>query len=212
MKKEYALAVLFFGSAWGAFEAVLGGMLHTATVRHASIPLAVIALIILTIARVYFPKAGSSTMIASCAMLFKLANTPFFGCHLLGIFMLGLSYDLIASAVSYDPLRNRFKPWNNALFGLATTYLGFASFALLITYVFRYPHWSEGWPKVLYHVGVAGTAAAVANAVMVPVTVLVVDRLKTRGFALLEFRSRFAVTAASLITATLWIAGATLSF
>ncbi len=91
------LGILFFSALWGASEAGLGGVLYRAHIPHSSVPLTIIAFVILSIARVYFPQKGSSTLIGSVAMLYKFLNTPFFGCHLLAIFLLGVSYDLVFS-------------------------------------------------------------------------------------------------------------------
>ncbi len=89
------LGILFFSALWGASEAGLGGVLYRAHVPHSSVPLTIIAFVILSIARIYFPQKGSSTLIGSVAMLYKFLNTPFFACHLLAIFLLGVSYDLV---------------------------------------------------------------------------------------------------------------------
>ena len=89
MRKQTVLLILFFGSLWGVVEAGLGEVLHRTETPHAAVPLGMAAFLILTVARVYCPTAGSSTLIASCAMLFKFTNAPFFGCHLLGIVSLG---------------------------------------------------------------------------------------------------------------------------
>ena len=51
MKREYILGVLFLGGVWGISEAVLGGALYAGQVPHASVPLTVVGLVVLTIAR-----------------------------------------------------------------------------------------------------------------------------------------------------------------
>ncbi len=94
MKKECVLGILFFSGLWGISEAALGGALYGAHVSYASVPLMVIGLVILTFAGVYFPTVGMATAIAACAMLYKFLNEPFFACHLLGILLIGICYDL----------------------------------------------------------------------------------------------------------------------
>jgi len=207
MRKQDALFILFFGTLWGAVEAILGGALYQADVPHASVPVTIIGFCILTVARFYFPRPGSSTLIASCAMLYKFFNSPFFACHLLGIFLLGLSYDLVYS---------RFKVRGHvptAAAAVAATYLGYALFAVLITYVFRYSYWADvGLPKVLRYIGVSGTMAAAGNAVLVPLAALAARDLRTRAAGLSAFRARLAVGGASLLTAALWVLCVTVSF
>ena len=199
MKKGYFLGILFFSALWGASEAVLGGIFYRAHLPHASVPLTVIAFIILSIARVYLPQKGSSTLIASIAMLYKFVNTPFFACHLLAIFCLGLSFDLVFGF-------SRFK--NKAVSGLIATYLGYIIFALTITYVFRYRYWiAEGISKIVRHVGISGTMASVANAVLVPYAFSLGKILKERTTNLFKLKPAFAGGSLLLITAGLWIMG-----
>lgn len=215
MKKNYLLWVLFLGALWGTSEAGLGGILYRAHIPHASVPLTIIAFIILSFARSYLPQKGSATLIASVAMLFKFLNTPFFACHLLAIFLLGVSYDLAFSFFDarvgmLTPARSgKFDfPYikNKALFGLAATYLGYILFALIITYVFRYHYWTaEGLPKILRYVGISGTMASLGNAIFVPVSLYLSRTLK--GKAGTQLKTGLLTASVSLITAGLWILG-----
>src|SRR4030042_3772240 len=129
VKREYILGVLFFGGVWGLSEAVLGNALYAAGVPYASVPLTAIALAVLTLTRLYFPRAGTATLVAACAILYKFLNSPFFGCHLLGILMTGACYDLV-----FNVLKVRVK----SLGAAATVYLSYAAFAVMITYLLRY--------------------------------------------------------------------------
>ena len=170
MKKEYILAVLFFSGLWGACEAVMGGVLYRANIPYASVPLTAVGFVILTFASVYFPQKGTATLIASFAMLYKLLNAPFFACHLLGIVVMGASYDLFFSVL---------KPRTRWLSAVAATYLNYAVFAVMITYVFRYSHWVQGGlPNVVRHIGLGGSVAALACAVLVPLSYRLAERLK----------------------------------
>jgi len=204
MRKQYVLGILFFGSLWGAVEAVLGGALYRAQVPDASVPLTIIGFCILAVARTYFPQAGSATLIASCSMLYKFANNPFFACHLLGIFLLGLSYDLVYS---------RFRLKSGALSAAVAAYLGYALFALLITYVFRYSYWAEkGLPNVLRYVGVAGTMAAAGSALLVPAVTGLAYAFKARTSARPQYHIGLATGGVSFVTVVLWVLCLTVSF
>ena len=180
MRKQYVLGLLFFAGVWGISEAALGGALYAAGVPHASVPLTVVALVILTLARSCLPLRGSGTLIAACAMLYKFLNSPFFGCHLLGILLTGVCYDLM-----FDLLKVHSKAFGAA----AATYLSYAVFAVTITYVFRYEYWVQGgFSKVLGHIAIGGSMAALVSAGVVPLAARLGDTLK----------SRFAVPFASL--------------
>jgi hypothetical protein len=190
VKREYLLGVLFFGGVWGLAEAVLGGALYAGRVPYASVPLTVVGLAVLTLARSYLPRRGTGTLIAACAMLYKFLNSPFFGCHLLGILLTGVCYDLV-----FDVLKIRAK----SLAAATVVYLSYAAFAVMITYLLRYSHWVQGGLiKVLGHIFIEGSIAALACAGLVPWIAPLGERLKsyawhgTRG--LVPHPAGFALT------------------
>ncbi len=196
MKREYILGVLFFGGVWGISEAVLGGALYASNVPYASVPLTVVGLAVLTIARSYFPQKGTATLVAACAMLYKFLNSPFFGCHLLGILITGACYDLV-----FDVLKIKLKSLAAAL----VTYLSYAAFALMITYLFRYDHWVQGGlAQVLRHIFVGGSMAALACACTIPLVARLGESLKSRSampFGLLRYPIPGGISA---LTLALW--------
>lgn len=197
MKKEHIFAVLFFGGLWGISEAVLGGALYSANVPYASVPLTVIGFIVMTIARTYFPQKGTATLIAACAMLYKFLNVPFFGCHLLGIFMTGLWYDLFFSV---------FKIKNRSLSAVTAVYLSYASFALMITYVFRYEHWVQaGFAEVLRHIGISGSMAALGCAVLVPASIRFAEMVKANYVRPFNLRLQLVPGGMLALTIGLWL-------
>jgi hypothetical protein len=193
VKREYILGALFFGGVWGISEAVLGGVLYASNVPYASVPLTVVGLAVLTVARSYFPQRGTATLVAACAMLYKFLNSPFFGCHLLGILITGACYDL-----AFGVLKIRLKSLGAAL----ATYLSYAAFAVMITYLFQYDHWVQGGlAKVLGHIFIAGSIAALACASVVPLSARFAERLKSYSpvpFGLLRFPIPGGVSAVTL--------------
>ncbi|MFA9452394.1 MAG: hypothetical protein ACERK6_00640 [Candidatus Aminicenantaceae bacterium] len=159
--------LLLFGSIWGLSEVAGGGIMYAIKVPYASIFLAAWALFILAVARGFVNKPGSSTVIGAVATLFKLVNASPFICHLLGIFMLGLAFDIAASILGRSERRFTFR---NMLTGVFSAYGGYAFFALSITYLIRYDSWVlGGWPKVANHMFVSGSIAALVAAVLVPI-------------------------------------------
>jgi len=197
MKKEHILGVLFFGGLWGISEAVLGGTLYRADMLYASVPLTIIGFIVMTIAKVYFPQKGTATLIAACAMLYKFLNVPFFACHLLGILLMGICYDLFFSV---------FKIKSRSLSATAATYLSYALFALLITYVFRYEHWVQGgFTEVLRHIGISGSMAAIGCAVLVPSFFHLAELLKVNFVRPFNLRLQLVPGGVLAITIGLWV-------
>ena len=197
MKKEHILGILFFGGLWGISEAVLGGALYRADLPYASVPLTIIGFIVMSTAKVYFPQKGTATLIAACAMLYKFLNVPFFACHLLGILLMGLCYDLFFSL---------FKIKSRSLCATAAVYLNYALFALLITYVFRYEYWVQaGFAGVLRHIGISGSMAALGCAVLVPLCFRLGERLKANFVT--PFNLQFQLVPSGVLVATvgLWL-------
>jgi hypothetical protein len=199
VKKEYILAVLFFGGLWGVSEAVLGGALYQADVPYASVPLTAIGFAVMTIARAYYPQKGTATFIAAGAMVYKFLNVPFFACHLLGILLTGMCYDLFFSV---------FRIKRRSLAAAAATYLSYVLFALMITYVFHYEYWVQGGlAKVLSHIGISGSMAALVCAVLVPASSRLSEQLRTTFRN--PFRLKPLVIPSSVLAVTLglWIFG-----
>jgi len=197
MKKEYILGILFFSGLWGISEAVLGDALYRADVPFASVSLTVIGFIILTFACVNLPQKGTATLIAVCAMLYKFLNEPFFACHLLGILLMGACYDLL-----FNVLKMKKGFFSSAL----VTYLSYASFALLITYCFRYGSWPQaGFAKVLRHVGISGSMAALGCAVLLPLSFHLGEKLKANFPMPFHLQLRLVPGSVSVLTVGLWV-------
>jgi hypothetical protein len=199
VKKEHILAVLFFGGLWGISEAVVGDALYRANVPYASVPLTAIGFVVMTTARAYYPQKGTATLIAACAMLYKFLNVPFFACHLLGILLTGMCYDLFFGALK---IKSR---WLSAA---AATYLSYALFALMMTYVVHYEHWVQGgFAKVLRHVGMSGSMAALACAVLVPATSRLGEQIRTALRTPSSLKLGVVPSSVLVVTAGLWIFG-----
>jgi len=197
MKKGYIFGILFFSSLWGFSEAVLGGFLYNRQIPYASVYLTIIGFSILTIARVYLPRMGTASAIGALAMLYKFLNTPFFACHFLGIILLAVCYDLFFSV---------FKLKNRSVCAALATYAGYSLFALMITYVFRYSLWAEaGLAKVVSHIGIGGTLAALGCAVVVPVSQRFGEWLQAKRAAVEELTVDFARLRLVMVTAGMWL-------
>jgi len=197
MKKEHILGVLFFGGLWGISEAVLGGALYRADLPYASVPLTIIGFIVMSTAKVYFPQKGTATLIAACAMLYKFLNVPFFACHLLGILLMGLCYDLFFSV---------FKIKSRSLSAAAAVYLNYTLFGLMITYIFQYEHWVQGgFTEVLRHVGISGSMAALGCAVLAPSCFRLAERLKAHFVTPFNLRLQLVPGGVLAATVGLWV-------
>ena len=102
-------------------------------------------------------------MVAAFAMLYKFLNLPFFACHLLGIVLLGMCYDLCFSFLKIK---------NDSVKAALTAFITHVAFAILITYVFRYEYWVTGsMKKIAEYVFISGGLSAVFSAIAVPFTI-----------------------------------------
>lgn len=217
MKKEHLPAILLFGGLWGFSEAILGDALYSAVVPFSSVYLTVIGFFLLAVASHFVPRRGGSTAIASLAMLYKFLNVPFFACHLTGIALLGLSFDLVFgwgsrqahAAVGSTP--GGRQPFRVAgLKAALACYLGHALFFFAMIFGFRSEFWLgkgiNGWWQ---HVGVGGSLAAAGCALMVPVGLALGRRLRERvsGSASLRLQPRLVGTLTTILTVGLWAWG-----
>ena len=201
MKKFKPIMWLFlFGSIWGINEVFLGEILYRNEVAQSSVILTVIALFILAVSRGMINKPGSSSLIGAFAVLFRLANTAPSYCHLLGIFLLGATFDLFSSLW----LKNEEKsPIKWGLMGAASAFVNNAFFALMITYIFRYEYWVVGgMAKVSDHIFISGSISALLAAFLVPLGFLVGQNSGT--FA--DRRPRWSYASPILGSIALWIA------
>ncbi len=190
---------LFFGALWGASEVIAGEALYRMHIPYVSVWLTAWALLVLSAARAFDNSLGSSTAIGAVASLFKLTTANPFYCHLLGIFLLGVAFDI---AVELFAKRRSATAFRWALSGACAAYLGFALFALLITYVIRYEPWvAGGADKVLAHIFRNGTFAALLALGLTPLGI----RAGTQLERTIKRKPRLSYAGAIAGTLLLWI-------
>ena len=190
--------LFLFGSIWGMNEVFLGDILYRNDVQGSSVILTAMALFLLAVSRGMINKPGSSALIGAFAVLFRLANTAPSYCHLLGIFLLGVTFDVFSSLLVKNkgqaPLR-----WGAA--GMLSALGNNALFAFLITYVFRYEYWvAGGLSKVLQHIFINGSIATVIAALLVPLGFII----GKNGGILFDRRPRWSYAGTILGSIALW--------
>ena len=190
--------LFLFGSIWGINEVFLGDILYRNDVQGSSVILTVMALFLLAISRGMINKPGSSTLIGTFAVLFRLANTAPSYCHLLGIFLLGATFDVFSSLLVKNKDRAPLQ-WGAA--GMLSAFGNNALFALLITYVFRYEYWvAGGISKVLHHIFISGSITTIMAALLVPLGFIV----GKNGGILFDRRPRWSYAGTILGSTALW--------
>ena len=197
------LWLLLFGSLWGIAEVVGGEFLWASDVALPSVWLTAWAFFMLALARGLVPAPGSSTAVGAVATLFKLVNASPFFCHLLGIFILGAAFDVMATVLLRKETRLLVRRIATGVLGV---YAGNTLFALLITYIVKYDPWVEGGlPKILRHIFVSGSLSALAAAVLVPLGI--VWGLGTEKSTARFRRPAWVTTIVVVLVVALWTAG-----
>ncbi|MBU0711570.1 hypothetical protein KJ762_06205 [bacterium] len=163
---KHWILLLFFGFVWGIFEVVIGETMFGQGLSYASAWLIIWAVFVLAMARGVLNKPGSSTVIGLFAGIFKLANTSPFFCHLLAIFIIGMTFDVFSTVLMKYEHRVSYR---SSLSGLLTVYAGRALFALMATYIMRWEYWTTGGVAYIYeHIFISGTFAALIAILVVP--------------------------------------------
>ncbi|NIM92057.1 MAG: hypothetical protein GTO17_14045 [Candidatus Aminicenantes bacterium] len=189
-----------FGSLWGLSELAGAKALDEANVPHASVYLSASGFFLLAVARGLFNRRGTSSVIGGIAALFRLVNA-YFVCHILGIFLMGVAFDLAASILLKGEKKGFLR---SSLTGITGAYGGYALFAFIMTYVIRYEIWvAGGLPKVLDHVFVSGSLAAGVAALLVPIGYILGLRSRTQA----RLESRWAFIGSLLLAVIIWTLG-----
>jgi len=169
--RRYIFLLLVCATLWGIYEFAVGGWLYGHHIPKSSVYLTAGALLLLGMS-MRLP-IGSGAIISALAMLFKFMNHPFYACHMVAIFLIGVSYDISRILWRRYSSRNYYP----VVVGFSTGYLSAIMFSLTITYLVQHPHWVGGLPQVINYIGVQGTMFAIAGTVMVPLGVRLYDKV-----------------------------------
>ena len=197
-KRSLLIWVLFFGSLWGISEVVVGKYLFDADVPYASAYISAWAFFILAVARGVMDKPGTSAAIGGIAAVFRLVNASYV-CHIFGIFLLGVAFDLAFSLLVKQKKKN---PIQTGLAGVIGAYSGHLIFALFASYIIRNPFWvTGGLPKISEHVFISGSFVAIASVLLVPLGYWI-------GYKRIPFgalQSRWVYNGALIFTVIFWV-------
>lgn len=195
--------LLLLGSLWGVAEVVGGEFLWANDVPFPSVWLTAWGFFILALARGLVPSPGSSSVVGALAALYKLINASPYYCHLLGIVILGIAFDVAATLLLKKETKAVLR---RALTGIIGVYTGSAVFAFGITYIIRYDPWVEGgMPRILRHIFVSGSLSAACAAILVPVGIA--WGLEAEKATVSSRRPAWASAGAAALIVILWAAG-----
>ena len=164
--KSKFIWILALAALWGASELFGKDLLTELGIGAASIWLAVVAILLLSIARGIWNRVGSSSIIGLVAAGMKFTGPSPNACHLLGIACIGLIFDLFASTLLRD---GSVEWWRGSLVGVFTAYGARSFFALYAIHVAHLQRWVEGGSTMaLEHVLLHGTVVAFLAMILVP--------------------------------------------
>ena len=185
------VCLVVLASAWGLSE-LIGGE---------TIMLTAVALLLLAAARALVNRPGSSTAMAGIAVLFKSVNTAPFLCHLMGIILLGVAFDIAATLLWRDDRKAFLRA---ALTGAVSSYLSCFLFAATMAWVFNYKYWAAGGlARIGEHTLYPGSRGALVGLIVVPVGFWL-GRLLARQA---EGHPRTVLAAAVTTCLALWVLG-----
>jgi len=192
------LLLFLFGSLWGIMEVLGGEPFFKNAVPHASAVLSAWGLLMLAAARAVWNRPGTSALVGGLAALFKLVNAAPFYCHLAGIVVLGLAFDLMVTL-----LAKKLRPLGAVLVGITTPFAANTAFGIFMAFIVKYKYWAvEGWPKVIKYIVVSGGLAALAGAVLVPLGFWLGNNIEALNLR----KPRWALAGAMMGTAAVWTA------
>jgi len=185
------VCLVLLASAWGLSE-LIGGP---------TVLLTAVALLLLAMARSLINRPGSSTAMAAIAVLFKSVNTAPFLCHLAGIALLGLAFDIMASLLWRDDR----KPYLRTAFtGMLSAYLSCLLFGASMIWIFKFRHWAGGGIERLgEYMLSSGSRGALTAVLIVPAGLWLGRQLVHQAAG----RPRAVLRAAAAICLALWVLG-----
>lgn len=219
IRLQEVMWIALFGTAWGLNELLVGGAFYKAHPDGAPVWLIAFGVIMLAMARSVANRVGSSVVLGLIAALFKSVNTQPFVCHILGIVMLGLVFELVYDFLllkhplsrtrTGNPIRSKSPMRSGILIrlgiaGFSSVLLSNILFALLLAVILREEFWvANEYAKAYQYILVTGSLSAAVSAVTVPLAWKAGERLA-------DWTGRFpawAVGGAAAGTGIIWISG-----
>jgi hypothetical protein len=205
-KKRLIWGIILFGSIWGGLEALGIEVMRTANFHPSSPILALIAILLLASARIVFPGAGTTILIALVAAGFKFLSLPrVYFCQICAVLLTGLVFDLTFSLAERKGWIER--PVILGVIGLVASYINYLAFAFSEAYLFVNPYWTErGVAGLLRWVYTDGSYAAALTFFGIMIGVSVGRKLAP---TFLRWQLREKAYARGLILASLgfWVLG-----
>lgn len=160
-KKKLILGIILFGSIWGGLEALGIRAMRGVEFFPTSPVLALVAIVILSASRMILKRPGTILACGVVAAGFKgLCLPTIFFCQVTAVLLTAAIIDLAFTWAE----RRKLSSWLSwGLVGLAASYLNYAVFGLVNTYLLKNIYWVEGIHRTTDYVAISGTYAAILS-------------------------------------------------
>jgi len=161
LNRKLLVNAILFGSLWGILEVLADRVIGIPDSTLRAPILSCLGILVLTVARLDYDKLGASTAVGIVASCFKFLNVPFFGCQILAVGLLGITFDAV-----YSLLIHRAQSWafGKGLLGSLTIWICFGVFAFIATYLVQNPWWVRGGlSRVIRYITLEGSIAALGS-------------------------------------------------
>ncbi len=161
-KKKLILGIILFGSIWGGLEALGIRTMRGVEFFPTSPVLALVAIVILSASRLILKRPGTTLACGMVAAGFKAMCLPsIFFCQVTAVLLTAAIIDLAFTWAENRKL-SHWLSWG--IVGLTASYLNYAVFGLVNTYLLKNIYWLEGgFHKIADYVLISGSFAAILS-------------------------------------------------
>ena len=157
-KKKLILGIILFGSIWGGLEALGISAMRGVESFPASPVLALVAILILSASRIILKRPGTTLACGVVAVGLKaVCLQSIFLCQLTAVLLTAAMMDI---AFTWAESRKLSSWLSWGFVGLGASYLNYAVFGLVNTYLLKNIYWAEGVHRIADYVLISGSYAA----------------------------------------------------
>jgi len=200
LKRSY-LWIILFGSLIGLNETLIGSI----NMPYRSVVLSAITLTILSFARSYFPKAGTSIIIMLIAVLFKVntvgfnaCSSTFFLCGPTALILLGIGFEIF----SFIFLTQKTFKYSSYLYTCVfTSIFAFSLFAIMNTFILK--SWDTS--RLVQYIFIKGFLTAIVSSAITILSLFIAKSYKNDK--LLRINPYVINGILGLLIISLWVFG-----
>jgi hypothetical protein len=197
-KKQTIWLIVLFGTLIGFNETVIGSF----NIPYKSVILSAITLSLFSYARYYIARIGTSLLIMTLALVFKLTDLGVQFCKPVMLILLGIGFEVFASLFIS---KKQFKLQGYIFTCVLSSVVVFAGFALFETNIAHNAYWVS--QKFNDYVFVKAPFTAIASTLLSVLGIFVIKRIDTTFVNSFFKKPALTQLVMGLFIAVLWIVG-----